>query len=49
MLRFACNPRDGISHFRMGRDNLRISWMHARLFAGMLLRAPMLLWRKVGA
>src|SRR5206468_913777 len=42
-------PRDGISHFRMGRDNLRISWMHARLFAGMLLRAPMLLWRKVGA
>jgi glycosyltransferase involved in cell wall biosynthesis len=40
-------PRDGISHFRMGRDNLRISLMHARLFLGMLWRSPLLLWRKV--
>jgi glycosyltransferase involved in cell wall biosynthesis len=42
-------PQDGISHFRMGRDNLRISAMHARLFFGMLLRAPRLLWRKAAA
>jgi len=42
-------PADGISHFRMGRDNLRISWMHTRLFLGMLLRAPRLLWRKMAA
>jgi glycosyltransferase involved in cell wall biosynthesis len=42
-------PRDGISHFRLGRDNLRISLMHARLFLGMLWRSPLLLWRKVGA
>lgn len=42
-------PQDGISHFRMGRDNVRISAMHARLFFGMLWRAPLLLWRKVGA
>ena len=40
-------PRDGISHFRMFRDNVRISWMHTRLFAGMLCRSPLLLWRKV--
>ena len=40
-------PRDGISHFRMWRDNARISLMHARLFAGMLVRLPLLLWRKV--
>jgi glycosyltransferase involved in cell wall biosynthesis len=40
-------PRDGISHFRVGRDNLLISRMHARLFFGMLLRLPLLLWRKV--
>jgi glycosyltransferase involved in cell wall biosynthesis len=40
-------PRDGISHFRMLRDNLRISAMHARLFLGMLLRSPLLVWRKV--
>lgn len=40
-------PQDGISHFRLWRDNLRISAMHARLFLGMLVRSPLLLWRKV--
>jgi glycosyltransferase involved in cell wall biosynthesis len=40
-------PQDGISHFRLGRDNLLITAMHARLFLGMLWRAPLLLWRKV--
>ena len=40
-------PEDGISHFRVWRDNLRISWMHTRLFFGMLLRLPLLLWRKL--
>lgn len=40
-------PEGGISHFRMWRDNVRISWMHARLCCGMLLRLPLLLWRKV--
>jgi glycosyltransferase involved in cell wall biosynthesis len=40
-------PQDGVSHFRMLRDNARISLMHARLFVGMLLRSPLLLWRKV--
>lgn len=39
-------PLDGISHFHALRDNVLISKMHARLFAGMLLRSPMLLWRK---
>lgn len=38
-------PRDGVSHFRLWRDNLRISWMHARLFLGMLGRIPQLLAR----
>ncbi len=27
-------PPDGISHFRMVRDNVRIAWMHSRLLAG---------------
>jgi glycosyltransferase involved in cell wall biosynthesis len=40
-------PQDGLSHFRMLRDNLLISKMHARLFAGMLLRSPVLLLRKL--
>jgi glycosyltransferase involved in cell wall biosynthesis len=39
-------PTDGVSHFRMWRDNVLISRMHARLFFGMLLRAPRLLWNK---
>lgn len=40
-------PPGGVSHFRMLRDNLRISAMHTRLFFGMLLRLPRLLARKV--
>lgn len=39
-------PSDGVSHFRLWQDNVLISAMHARLFAGMLLRAPVLLWRR---
>jgi glycosyltransferase involved in cell wall biosynthesis len=40
-------PTDGISHFDVLWDNVRISGMHARLFFGMLVRLPLLLWRKV--
>lgn len=36
-------PSDGVSHFDVWRDNLRISRMHARLFFGMLRRLPHLL------
>ena len=39
-------PRDGISHFDLVRDNIRISLMHTRLFFGMLLRLPRLLLRR---
>jgi glycosyltransferase involved in cell wall biosynthesis len=39
-------PENGLSHFRMLHDNLRISAMHTRLLLGMLPRAPLLLWRK---
>ncbi|SBV37247.1 putative glycosyltransferase [uncultured Stenotrophomonas sp.] len=39
-------PADGVSHFDALRDNLRISRMHARLFFGMLRRAPRLLWQR---
>ena len=42
-------PADGVSHFKALLDNALISWMHTRLFFGMLLRLPMLLWRKVAA
>jgi glycosyltransferase involved in cell wall biosynthesis len=39
-------PSDGVSNFRMVRDNIRISWMFSRLFVGMLLRSPILIVRK---
>jgi hypothetical protein len=40
-------PSDGVSHFRMWRDNVHISWMHTRLFFGMLWRAPLLIARRL--
>lgn len=38
-------PEDGISHFDVFADNVRISGMHTRLFFGMLPRIPKLLFR----
>ena len=37
----------GVSHFRYGRDNVLLSWMHSRLMVGFVLRLPLLLWRRV--
>lgn len=39
-------PADGLSHFDALKDNCRISWMHTRLFLGMLPRIPSLLFRR---
>lgn len=39
-------PQDGLSHFRLVHDNALISAMHAKLFFGMLMRLPMILWRR---
>lgn len=39
-------PLDGVSHFRLWRDNLLITRMHTRLFFGMLVRLPQMLWRR---
>ncbi len=40
---------DGISHFRLVRDNWLITVMHTRLFFGMLRRAPRLVARRLRA
>jgi glycosyltransferase involved in cell wall biosynthesis len=37
----------GVSHFKYLRDNTLLSWMHARLFLGFLVRLPCLLWRRL--
>lgn len=42
-------PQDGLSHFRLFHDNALISKMHTKLFFGMLLRAPVILWRRWSA
>ena len=36
-------PEGGRSHFMMFKDNALISWLHTRLFFGMLIRLPRLL------
>ena len=40
-------PMDGVSHFRMFFDNARMTSLHIRLTLGMLVRLPMLLWRRL--
>ena len=32
----------GVSHFRYGRDNVLLTWMHFRLLCGFILRLPLL-------
>ncbi|ASG68891.1 hypothetical protein fh0823_20190 [Francisella halioticida] len=39
-------PKNGYSNFRMFKDNVKISWTHTKLVAGMLLRIPILLTRR---
>lgn len=41
-------PVDGVSHFKLVRDNALLAAMHARLFVGMVRRLPCLLRRKAG-
>ncbi|MBH0061132.1 glycosyltransferase family 2 protein [Pseudoalteromonas sp. NZS71] len=40
-------PENGLSHFQPLHDNVRISWLHTRLFFGMLIRSPVLIWHKL--
>lgn len=40
-VRYVSKADGGVSHFRLFRDNVLISWMHTRLFFGALFR----LWR----
>ena len=37
----------GVSHFRYGRDNLLLTWMHGRLMLEFVLRLPMLVVRRL--
>ena len=37
----------GVSHFRYGRDNALLTWMHTRLMLEFVLRLPQLLARRI--
>jgi glycosyltransferase involved in cell wall biosynthesis len=40
-------PLDGVSHFRMFLDNVRMTSLHVRLILGMLIRLPLLVPNKI--
>ncbi|MEP7301814.1 MAG: glycosyltransferase family 2 protein [Caldimonas sp.] len=46
-VRYLSAAEGGVSHFRYGRDNLLLTWMHLRLMAGFLVRLPSLLARRL--
>ena len=46
-VRYFSAAEGGVSHFRYLRDNALLTWMHARLFFGFVLRLPLLVARKV--
>ena len=37
----------GVSHFRYGRDNVLLTWMHTRLMLEFVLRLPLLIARRL--
>ncbi len=46
-VRYLTVAEGGVSQFRYFRDNAVLTWMHARLFLGFVIRLPLLLWRVV--
>ena len=46
-VRYFTPAEGGVSHFNYWRDNVLLSSMHARLFAGFLIRLPYLLARRL--
>jgi glycosyltransferase involved in cell wall biosynthesis len=45
-VRYLTAEEGGVSHFRYGRDNTLLTWMHARLMVEFVLRLPALLLRR---
>ncbi len=44
-VRYLTAAEGGVTHFRYGRDNVLLTWMHIRLVLGLLPRLPLLAWR----
>jgi glycosyltransferase involved in cell wall biosynthesis len=45
-VKYLSSAQGGVSHFRYGRDNLLLSWMHLRLMLAFAWRWPGLVWRR---
>ena len=46
-LKYLRADEGGVSHFNYLRDNILLTWMHARLLLGFLLRLPLLIGRRL--
>ena len=46
-VKYLTAEQGGVSHFRYGRDNLLLTWMHLRLMAEFALRLPILIGRRL--
>ncbi len=46
-VRYFPTAEGGVSHFRYGRDNVLLTWMHVRLVAEFLVRLPVLVTRRL--
>ncbi|MBL8302108.1 MAG: glycosyltransferase family 2 protein, partial [Ideonella sp.] len=46
-VRYLRADEGGVSHFRYGRDNLLLTWMHLRLMLEFALRLPILVGRRL--
>ena len=46
-VKYLAAAEGGVSHFRYGRDNLLLTWMHFRLMIEFVLRLPLLLFLRL--
>ncbi len=46
-VKYLAAAEGGVSHFRYGRDNALLTWMHTRLMLGFVLRLPLLMARRL--
>jgi glycosyltransferase involved in cell wall biosynthesis len=46
-VRYLSAAEGGVSHFRYGRDNALLTWMHTRLVIEFVLRLPLLVWKRL--
>lgn len=45
-VRYLTQAEGGVTHFRYGRDNALLTWMHMRLMVEFLIRLPHLVWAR---